>query len=44
MNPYRTHTRTRSGTGARLADYLRSRTAEHWAFFAAGFIAAALLT
>ncbi|WP_207480463.1 hypothetical protein [Arenibaculum pallidiluteum] len=34
---------TRS-TLRRVEDYLRSRSTEHWAFFAAGFVAAALLT
>jgi len=34
---------TRS-TLRRVEDYLRSRTAEHWAFFAAGFLVAAILT
>jgi hypothetical protein len=31
-------------TSQRVEEYLRSRTVEHWAFFIAGFVAAAILT
>ncbi len=34
----------RRSTAQRVEDYLRSRTTEHWAFFIAGFVAAAILT
>lgn len=47
MHPYSRDYRTRpSGrsTVERVRAYLSSRSPEHWGFFAAGFVAALLLT
>lgn len=41
---HRRHGAPRRSAVERVEAYLRSRTPEHWAFFAAGFVAAAILT